>query len=95
MRVEVRRQALATDIPRRRGQCYDSVRFAALAAQFSSGHLSSEFGAAMSEVSDTPFGDVLDPMERITETLFGLIMALTSSARSGSRQEPASIFKQC
>ena len=26
---------------------------------------------------DTPFGDVLDPMERISETLFGLIMALT------------------
>lgn len=35
------------------------------------------FGAGMSEVSDTPFGDVLDPMERISETLFGLIMALT------------------
>jgi hypothetical protein len=31
----------------------------------------------MSEVSDTPFGKVLDPMERISETLFGLIMALT------------------
>src|SRR6201993_3222696 len=31
----------------------------------------------MSEVSDTRFGDVLDPMERISETLFGLIMALT------------------
>jgi len=31
----------------------------------------------MSEVSDTPFGRVLDPMERISETLFGLIMALT------------------
>jgi hypothetical protein len=31
----------------------------------------------MSEVSDTPFSDVLDPMERISETLFGLIMALT------------------
>src|SRR5262249_3389922 len=31
----------------------------------------------MSEVSDSPFGDVLDPMERISETLFGLIMALT------------------
>jgi hypothetical protein len=31
----------------------------------------------MSEVSDTPFGSVLDPMERISETLFGLIMALT------------------
>jgi hypothetical protein len=30
----------------------------------------------MSEVSDTPFG-LLDPMERISETLFGLIMALT------------------
>src|SRR6201982_998486 len=28
-------------------------------------------------LSDTPFGDVLDPMERISETLFGLIMALT------------------
>ena len=31
----------------------------------------------MSEVSDFPFGRVLDPMERISETLFGLIMALT------------------
>jgi hypothetical protein len=31
----------------------------------------------MSEVSDNPFGRVLDPMERISETLFGLIMALT------------------
>src|ERR1700747_1308438 len=48
-----------------------------LATQFPSGHLSSEFGAGMSEVSDTFFGDVLDPMERISETLFGLIMALT------------------
>ena len=28
-------------------------------------------------VSDTPIGGVLDPMERISETLFGLIMALT------------------
>ena len=31
----------------------------------------------MSEVSNTSFGGVLDPMERISETLFGLIMALT------------------
>jgi hypothetical protein len=31
----------------------------------------------MSEVSGFPFGRVLDPMERISETLFGLIMALT------------------
>jgi hypothetical protein len=31
----------------------------------------------MAEVSDTRFGNVLDPMERISETLFGLIMALT------------------
>src|SRR5215471_21009958 len=31
----------------------------------------------MSETPDTPFGNVLDPMERISETLFGLIMALT------------------
>ena len=31
----------------------------------------------MSEVSDFRFGRVLDPMERISETLFGLIMALT------------------
>jgi VIT family protein len=31
----------------------------------------------MSEVSSTSFGNVLDPMERISETLFGLIMALT------------------
>lgn len=31
----------------------------------------------MSEASDTRFERVLDPMERISETLFGLIMALT------------------
>ena len=31
----------------------------------------------MSEVSGFPFSRVLDPMERISETLFGLIMALT------------------
>ncbi len=31
----------------------------------------------MSEASDSPFGHALDPMERISETLFGLIMALT------------------
>ena len=31
----------------------------------------------MAEVSDTRFGNVLDPMERISETLFGLIMATT------------------
>jgi hypothetical protein len=31
----------------------------------------------MSDVSDSPFRNVLDPMERISETLFGLIMALT------------------
>jgi hypothetical protein len=31
----------------------------------------------MSEVSGAPFRRVLDPMERISETLFGLIMALT------------------
>ena len=31
----------------------------------------------MSEVSDIPFGRVLDPMERISETLFGLFTALT------------------
>ena len=31
----------------------------------------------MSAVSDIRFGHVLDPMERISETLFGLIMALT------------------
>src|SRR5262245_59125874 len=31
----------------------------------------------MSEASDTSFAHVLDPMERISETLFGLIMALT------------------
>ena len=31
----------------------------------------------MSEVSDIPFVRVLDPIERISETLFGLIMALT------------------
>ena len=30
----------------------------------------------MSKVPGTPFGNVLDPMERISETLFGLIMAL-------------------
>ncbi len=31
----------------------------------------------MSKASDSPFGNVLDPMERISETLFGLIMVLT------------------
>jgi VIT family len=31
----------------------------------------------MSEAPDTAFGNILDPMERISETLFGLIMALT------------------
>jgi len=31
----------------------------------------------MSEASVSPFGSVLDPMERIAETLFGLIMVLT------------------
>ena len=31
----------------------------------------------MSALSDIPSGRVLDPMERISETLFGLIMALT------------------
>jgi hypothetical protein len=31
----------------------------------------------MSEASDTAFERVLDPMERISETLFGLIMVLT------------------
>ena len=31
----------------------------------------------MPEASDSLFGNVLDPMERISETLFGLIMALT------------------
>jgi len=31
----------------------------------------------MSEASNSPLGNVLDPMERISETLFGLIMALT------------------
>jgi hypothetical protein len=31
----------------------------------------------MPDASDSPFGGVLDPMERISETLFGLIMALT------------------
>jgi hypothetical protein len=31
----------------------------------------------MSEVRDIPFERVLDPMERISETLFGLIMVLT------------------
>jgi len=31
----------------------------------------------MSQVADTRFGRVLDPMERISETLFGLIMVLT------------------
>jgi hypothetical protein len=32
---------------------------------------------SMPEVSDSRFGNVLDPMERISETLSGLIMALT------------------
>jgi hypothetical protein len=30
----------------------------------------------MSAVSDIPFGRVLDPMERISETLFGLMLVL-------------------
>ena len=37
----------------------------------------------MSEVSDIPFKRVLDPMERISETLFGLIMALTFTCTFG------------
>ena len=32
---------------------------------------------SMAETSDVAFGRVLDPMERISETLFGLIMSLT------------------
>ncbi|OAF19987.1 VIT1/CCC1 transporter family protein [Bradyrhizobium neotropicale] len=35
------------------------------------------FVTKMAEASDSLFGSVLDPMERISETLFGLIMALT------------------
>jgi len=35
------------------------------------------------EVSDIPFERVLDPMERISETLFGLIMALTFTCTFG------------
>ncbi len=37
----------------------------------------------MSEDSDLPFRRVLDPMERISETLFGLIMALTFTCTVG------------
>jgi hypothetical protein len=37
----------------------------------------------MSEVSDIPFKRVLDPMERISETMFGLIMALTFTCTLG------------
>jgi len=37
----------------------------------------------MSEVSGIPFKRVLDPMERISETLFGLIMALTFTCTLG------------
>jgi hypothetical protein len=37
----------------------------------------------MSEDSGTPFRRVLDPMERISETLFGLIMALTFTCSLG------------
>ena len=55
--------------------CFSPVRY--VGGSVPSGHSLSEFGAGMSEVSDSPFGDVLDPMERISETLFGLIMALT------------------
>jgi hypothetical protein len=37
----------------------------------------------MSEVSDIPFERVLDPMERISELLFGLIMVLTFTCTFG------------
>jgi len=37
----------------------------------------------MSEVSAIPFKRVLDPMERILETMFGLIMALTFTCTLG------------
>ncbi|HWX36355.1 MAG TPA: hypothetical protein VNZ53_54190 [Steroidobacteraceae bacterium] len=37
----------------------------------------------MSEVSAIPLKRVLDPMERISETLFGLIMALTFTRTLG------------
>lgn len=37
----------------------------------------------MSDVSNIPFDRVLDPMERISETLFGLIMALTFTCTFG------------
>ena len=37
----------------------------------------------MSEVSSIPFKPVLDPVERISETLFGLIMALTFTCTLG------------
>jgi VIT family len=43
---------------------------------------------SMSEVSDIPFGRVLDPMERISETLFGLIMALTFICSLGVATAP-------
>ena len=42
----------------------------------------------MSEVSEIPFGRVLDPMERISETLFGLIMALTFICSLGVATAP-------
>ena len=38
----------------------------------------------MSEVSAIPFKRVLDPMERISETMFGLIMALTFTCTLGA-----------
>ena len=37
----------------------------------------------MSEISGVPFKRVLDPVERISETLFGLIMALTFTCTLG------------
>jgi hypothetical protein len=48
----------------------------------------------MPEASDNNFGRVLDPMERISETLFGLIMALTFIC-AVSQRRATSTFKRC
>jgi hypothetical protein len=49
----------------------------------------------MSEVSDIPFDRALDPMERISETLFGLIMALTFICSLGVATGTNINFKRC
>jgi hypothetical protein len=49
----------------------------------------------MSEVSSMRFKRVLDPVERISETLFGLIMALTFTCTLGDWLPDISIAPGC